>query len=454
MPPKRILIANRGEIAVRIQRACRQLGHQAIQVYSEADVSTTAVQMADQSICIGKPPSSKSYLNPIAILTAAKICAADAIHPGYGFLSERADFAKLVTDEGLIFVGPSAESIALMGDKAVARDMAKRAGVPTVPGSDGIVADALEAERIALKIGFPVLLKASAGGGGRGMRVVQDSAFMQQAFNEASIEAENAFGDRSLYVEKYLLDPLHVEVQVLSDGDHVVTLGERDCSTQRRRQKLIEEGPSPAISEALRQDLLSSSRRLAKAIGHRNAGTIEYVVKGNDFYFMEMNTRIQVEHPVTEVLTGIDLVAEQIELAFGKTIDKDAFNIPSIGHVIECRINAENPAENFRPSPGSILDLRFPGGPWVRVDSHCYPGYMVPPFYDSLIAKIVCWGRTRHEAIQRSLCALSETSIGGIETNIEFLINILSCERFRSGGMHTQYVEREVSQLTQWRNLE
>jgi acetyl-CoA carboxylase, biotin carboxylase subunit len=454
MPPKRILIANRGEIAVRIQRACRQLGHQAIQVYSEADVSTTAVQMADQSICIGKPPSSKSYLNPIAILTAAKICAADAIHPGYGFLSERADFAKLVTDEGLIFVGPSAESIALMGDKAVARDMAKRAGVPTVPGSDGIVADALEAERIALKIGFPVLLKASAGGGGRGMRVVQDSAFMQQAFNEASIEAENAFGDRSLYVEKYLLDPLHVEVQVLSDGDHVVTLGERDCSTQRRRQKLIEEGPSPAISEALRQDLLSSSRRLAKAIGYRNAGTIEYVVKGNDFYFMEMNTRIQVEHPVTEVLTGIDLVAEQIELAFGKTIDKDAFNIPSIGHVIECRINAENPAENFRPSPGSILDLRFPGGPWVRVDSHCYPGYMVPPFYDSLIAKIVCWGRTRHEAIQRSLCALSETSIGGIETNIEFLINILSCERFRSGGMHTQYVEREVSQLTQWRNLE
>jgi acetyl-CoA carboxylase biotin carboxylase subunit len=454
MPPKRILIANRGEIAVRIQRACRQLGHQAIQVYSEADVSTTAVQMADQSICIGKPPSNKSYLNPIAILTAARICAADAVHPGYGFLSERADFAKLVTDEGLIFVGPSAESIALMGDKAVARDMAKRAGVPTVPGSDGIVVDALEAERIALKIGFPVLLKASAGGGGRGMRVVQDSAFMQQAFNEASIEAENAFGDRSLYVEKYLLDPLHVEVQVLSDGDHVVTLGERDCSTQRRRQKLIEEGPSPAISEALRQDLLSSSRRLAKAIGYRNAGTIEYVVKGNDFYFMEMNTRIQVEHPVTEVLTGIDLVAEQIEIAFGKTIDKSAVNIPSIGHVIECRINAENPAENFRPSPGSILDLRFPGGPWVRVDSHCYPGYMVPPFYDSLIAKIICWGRTRHEAIQRSLCALSETSIGGIETNIEFLINILSCERFRSGGMHTQYVEREVSQLTQWRNPE
>lgn len=449
MPPKRILIANRGEIAVRIQRACRQLGHQAIQVYSEADVSTIAVQMADQSICIGKPSSNMSYLNPIAILTAAKICAADAIHPGYGFLSERADFAKLVTDEGLIFVGPSAESIALMGDKAVARDMAKRAGVPTVPGSDGIVVDAVEAERIALKIGFPVLLKASAGGGGRGMRVVQDSAFMQQAFGEASIEAENAFGDRSLYVEKYLLDPLHVEVQVLSDGDHVVTLGERDCSTQRRRQKLIEEGPSPAISETLRQDLLSSSRRLAKAIGYRNAGTIEYVVKGNDFYFMEMNTRIQVEHPVTEVLTGIDLVAEQIEIAFGKTIDKYAVNIPSIGHVIECRINAENPAENFRPSPGSILDLRFPGGPWVRVDSHCYPGYIVPPFYDSLIAKIVCWGKTRHEAIQRSLCALSETSIGGIETNIEFLKNILNCKRFRSGGMHTQYVEREVSQLTQ-----
>lgn len=449
MPARRILIANRGEIAVRIQRACRQLGHQVIQVYSEADVTTMAVQMADQSICIGKPSSNMSYLNPIAILAAAKICGADAIHPGYGFLSERADFAKRVSDEGLIFIGPTAESIALMGDKAVARDVAKRAGIPTVPGSDGVVGDAVEAERIALKIGFPVLLKASAGGGGRGMRYVQDSAFMQQAFSEASIEAENAFGDRSLYIEKYLLDPLHVEVQVLSDGDHVVTLGERDCSTQRRRQKVIEEGPSPAVSETLRQDLLLSSRRLAKAIGYRNAGTIEYVVKGNDFFFMEMNTRIQVEHPVTEVLTGIDLVAEQIEIAFGKTIDEYAVNIPSIGHVIECRINAESPAENFRPSPGLILDLRFPGGPWVRIDSHCYPGYVVPPFYDSMIAKIVCWGKTRQEAIQRALCALSETSIVGIETNLEFLINILNCERFRAGGMHTQYVERNLADLTQ-----
>ncbi len=449
MPGKKILIANRGEIAVRIQRACRLLGHQAIQVYSEADSKTMAVLMADQSICIGKPSSNMSYLNPLAILAAAEICGADAIHPGYGFLSERADFAKLVLEEGITFIGPSPENIALMGDKSVARDMAKKAGVPTVPGSDGIVADASEAGRIALQIGFPVLLKASAGGGGRGMRVVENSALMQQAFSEASTEAENAFGDRSLYLEKFLRDPLHVEVQILSDGENVVTLGERDCSTQRRRQKIIEEGPSPAISEKTRQDLLSSARRLAKEIRYRNAGTIEYVVKDNQFYFMEMNTRIQVEHPVSEVLTGIDLVAEQIEIAFGKKIDTYQANVPSIGHVIECRINAENPAEHFRPSPGEILDLRFPGGPWVRVDSHCYPGYVVPPFYDSMIAKIICWGRTRDEAIQRSLCALSETSIAGIATNIEFLKNILSCDCFTSGRMHTQYIERELGQFIQ-----
>lgn len=449
MSGKKILIANRGEIAVRIQRACRRLGHQAIQVYSEADAKTMAVQMADQSICIGKSSSNLSYLNPLAILAAAEVCGADAIHPGYGFLSERADFARLVREEGITFIGPSADNIALMGDKSVARDMAKKAGVPTVPGSGGVIADASEAARIALQIGFPVLLKASAGGGGRGMRVVEKPAFMQQAFSEASTEAENAFGDRSLYLEKFLYDPFHVEVQVLSDGENVVTLGERDCSTQRRRQKIIEEGPSPAISETTRQDLLSSARRLAKEIHYRNAGTIEYVVKDDQFYFMEMNTRIQVEHPVSEVLTGIDLVAEQIEIAFGKRIDAYQTNIPSNGHVIECRINAENPAEHFKPSPGEISDLRFPSGPWVRVDSHCYPGYVVPPFYDSMIAKIICWGRTREEAIQRSLCALAETSIGGIATNINFLRNILKCDYFTSGRMHTQYIERELSYIIQ-----
>jgi len=444
MRRKTILIANRGEIALRIQRACRALGYRVVQVYSEADKSSLPVKMADQSVCIGKATSSMSYLNSLAILAAAKFTGADAIHPGYGFLSERAEFAKNVRSEGIVFVGPTSENIALMGEKAIARDMAQKAGVPTVPGSQGILSCIGQAKEIAQSIGYPVLLKASAGGGGRGMRVVLDSSSLESAFREASTEAELAFGDKSLYLEKYLASPRHIEVQILADGKTALTLGERDCSAQRRRQKIIEEGPSPGIDNELREELLSASRKLATSIGYLNAGTIEYIVEGDKFYFMEMNTRIQVEHPVTEMLTGIDLVSEQLEIAFGKTLSSREKNIPSRGHAVECRINAENPTENFRPSPGRIEALHFPAGPWVRVDSHCFPGYVVPPFYDSMIAKVICWGRDRPEAVRRAYQAIEETRIEGISTNLEFLKKLLIDDCFSSGQMHTQYVEKAM----------
>jgi acetyl-CoA carboxylase, biotin carboxylase subunit len=444
MASKSVLVANRGEVALRIQRACRLLGHRVIQVYSEADRDSLPVRMADQAVCIGKPSSSMSYLNPIAILGAAKVTGADAIHPGYGFLSERAEFADQVRAEGLVFVGPSGKSISLMGEKSVARDMAKQAGVPTVPGSPGLLSDVDHARGVAREIGYPVLLKASAGGGGRGMRVVESEAALLQAFQEASAEAELAFGDRGLYMEKYLSDPRHIEVQVLSDGLTTVTLGERDCSAQRRRQKIIEEGPSPGISEAMRAPLLDAARVLAQSIQYENAGTVEFIVSGNDFYFMEMNTRIQVEHPVTEVLTGVDLVAEQLEIAFGRRLNGLEKNIASRGHALECRINAEDPSQNFRPSPGRLTAVHFPAGPWVRVDSHCFPDYVVPPFYDSMIAKLIVWGRDREEAIRRALQALAEVRLEGIQTNVEFLKTLLVDPAFRAGRMHTQYVEREM----------
>ncbi len=439
-----VLVANRGEVALRIQRACRLLGHRVVQVYSEADRDSLPVKMADQAVCIGKAASNMSYLNPIAILGAAKLTGAEAIHPGYGFLSERAEFADQVRAEGLVFVGPSGKSISLMGEKSVARDMAKKAGVPTVPGSPGLLNDLDHARSIAKEIGYPVLLKATAGVGGRGMRVVDSEAMLAKAYQEASTEAELAFGDRGLYMEKYLRDPRHIEVQVLSDGHTTITLGERDCSAQRRRQKIIEEGPSPGIPESMRAPLLDAARSLAQSIHYENAGTVEFIVSGSDFYFMEMNTRIQVEHPVTEVLTGVDLVAEQLEIAFGKRLSGAEKNIPARGHALECRINAEDPAENFRPSPGCLTSVHFPAGPWVRVDSHCFPGYVVPPFYDSMIAKLIVWGRDRHEAIRRAYQALSEVRMEGIKTNVDFLKTLLMDPAFQAGQMHTQYVEREM----------
>lgn len=444
MTQKTVLVANRGEVALRIQRACRLLGHRVVQVYSEADRDSLPVRMADQAVCIGKAASNMSYLNPIAILGAAKLTGAEAIHPGYGFLSERAEFADQVRAEGLVFVGPSGKSISLMGEKSVARDMAKKAGVPTVPGSPGLLTDLNHARGIANEIGYPVLLKATAGGGGRGMRVVESEAMLAKAFQEASTEAELAFGDRGLYMEKYLRDPRHIEVQVLSDGHTTVTLGERDCSAQRRRQKIIEEAPSPGIPESMRAPLLDAARSLAQSIQYENAGTVEFIVSGTDFYFMEMNTRIQVEHPVTEVLTGVDLVAEQLEIAFGKRLSGAEKNIPSRGHALECRINAEDPAQNFRPSPGCLTSVHFPAGPWVRVDSHCFPGYVVPPFYDSMIAKLIVWGRDRQEAIRRATQALSEVRMEGIQTNVNFLKTLLMDPAFQAGQMHTQYVEREM----------
>lgn len=446
---KTILIANRGEIALRIQRACRLLGFRVIQVYSEADKDSLPVKLADVSVCIGKASASSSYLNPLAILAAAKLTETDAIHPGYGFLSERADFVDLVEAEGLTFIGPTAEQIRLMGEKSKAREMARKAKVPTVPGSSSILKTIDEAKAIAADIGYPILLKASAGGGGRGMRVVNDSAELQAAFSEASSEAKLAFGDGSLYLEKYLSDPQHIEVQVLCDGGVSLSLGERDCSTQRRRQKVIEEGPSPVLENSVREALLESARRLCSAINYRNAGTIEYVVKDGHFYFMEMNTRIQVEHPVTEAISGVDLVARQMEIAFrgAGSLNDLPTNVPSRGHAIECRINAEDPYNNFMPSPGEIKGIQLPGGPWVRVDSHIFPGYVIPPFYDSMVAKLICWAETRNLAIQRSLAALDEMRIDGVKTNIQFLKNVLRSNAFTSGAMHTQYVERELQSL-------
>jgi acetyl-CoA carboxylase biotin carboxylase subunit len=446
---KTILIANRGEIALRIQRACRLLGFRVVQVYSEADKDSLPVKLADVSVCIGKAAASSSYLNPLAILGAAKLTDAQAIHPGYGFLSERSDFVDLVEAEGLTFIGPTAEHIRLMGEKSKAREMAQKANVPTVPGSPSILKSSEEAKAIAADIGYPVLLKASAGGGGRGMRVVKEPSDLQSAFSEASSEAKLAFGDGALYLEKYLSDPQHIEVQVLCDGQLSVSVGERDCSTQRRRQKVIEEGPSPILDTQMREDLLESARRLCSVIGYRNAGTIEYVVKDGHFYFMEMNTRIQVEHPVTEAISGIDLVARQMEIAFrgpGSLNDLPT-NVSSRGHAIECRINAEDPYNNFMPSPGQIQSLSLPGGPWVRVDSHIFSGYVIPPFYDSMVAKLICWAETRNLAIQRSLAALDEINVDGIKTNTQFLKNVLRSETFRSGAMHTQYVERELESL-------
>jgi acetyl-CoA carboxylase biotin carboxylase subunit len=446
----RVLIANRGEIAVRIQRACRELGIEVVQVYSEADRDSMAVQLADHAVCIGPARSSDSYLRGEHIVQAAKALKADAIHPGYGFLSENAAFAALCERERLIFIGPPSEVIATMGDKASARAKAAEAGIPVTPGSSGTVETAAAALHVAATLGYPVILKAVAGGGGRGMRVVEREADLQGYFEAAVREAKAAFGDGAMYVEKYLTDIRHVEIQVLADGETVLHLGERDCSSQRRNQKLVEESPSPGLSQSMREAMGAAAVKLCRHVGYRSAGTIECIVDPVQqvFYFMEMNTRIQVEHPVSECVTGIDIVKEQIRIAEGSPLTLRQQDVKLRGHAIECRINAEDPTQNFAPSPGLLRDVRFPGGPGVRVDSHVFSGYLVPPNYDSLLAKLICWGRDRDEALARMQRALAELRIEGVKTTTPFLARLLASDVFRRGEVHTRYVERFIQEST------
>jgi acetyl-CoA carboxylase biotin carboxylase subunit len=440
----KVLIANRGEIALRVIRACRELGVATVAVYSEADRESLHVRFADDDVCIGPAPSRLSYLRIPALIAAAEITGADAIHPGYGFLAENAEFAETCAASGVTFIGPTAEQIRQMGDKAMARKIAQEVGIPVVPGSKGAVAESAEAQRIAEGIGFPVLIKAAAGGGGKGMRVAQDAESFPQAFQLARNEALAAFGSPEVYVEKYLARPRHVEIQVMGDTHgRVMHLGERDCSVQRRHQKLIEESPSPAVNRELRERMGDAAVRAAERIGYVGAGTVEFLLDEDGcFYFMEMNTRIQVEHPVTEMVTNFDLVKEQIRVAAGEPI---AFEIKGgrvRGHAIECRVNAEDPYRNFQPSPGTITTYHPPGGPGVRVDTHIYAGYTVPPHYDSLLAKVIVHGNTRTEALARMRQALDSFIIEGVTTTIPFLRRVIEHPDFVAGRVDTKFLER------------
>jgi acetyl-CoA carboxylase biotin carboxylase subunit len=443
---KKVLVANRGEIAVRVIRACRELGIRTVAVYSEADRDSLHVRMADEAFCIGPPPAADSYLNIPNILSTAELLGVDAIHPGYGFLSEDPRFAEICRDAKITFIGPPPEATEAMGNKAKAREIAQRAGVPVVPGSPGPVRSEREAYQVADRLGYPLLVKASAGGGGRGMRVVHNREDLGRALQTAQREAEAAFGSGELYLEKYLEEPRHVEVQVLADArGNAVHLGERDCSIQRRHQKLLEEAPAPGLSPRLRAQLHRAALRLVHAIGYVNAGTVEFLVdRQENFYFLEMNTRIQVEHPVTEAVTGLDLVAEQIRIAAGERLRFSQREVEFRGHALECRINAEDPAHDFRPSPGRVVSFVPPGGPGVRVDTHVYAGYTIPPYYDSLIAKVVAWGRDRAEAIARMERALREFEITGIRTTIPLHRAILDNAFFRRGEVYTNFVQRRV----------
>ncbi len=439
----RVLVANRGEIALRIIRACRELGVESIAVYSEADVDSMHVQLADHAVCIGPGPSKESYLKPDRIIAAAEIMEADAIHPGYGFLSENARFAEICQSCNIEFIGPSAETIRTMGDKNTARATALANGVPVTPGSDGIVKDAAEGLKLAKEIGLPVMIKATAGGGGRGMRPVMEESEFEAMFNAASQEAVACFGNGDCYLEKLVLNPHHIEFQVLADTHgNFLQLGERDCSMQRRNQKIIEECPSPLISQELRERMAEASARLIKAIGYKNAGTIEYLVdeNANDFYFMEMNTRIQVEHPVTEEVMGCELIKEQIRIAAGEPVSEHVLSAEPRGHSIECRINAEDPYNNFAPSPGKIDLWYVPGGKGVRVDTHAYSGYTVPPHYDSMIAKLIVTASSREVAIARMKRALSEFTIRGIKTTIPFQQEIIDHDDFKNGEYGISWV--------------
>ncbi|GGG71117.1 acetyl-CoA carboxylase biotin carboxylase subunit [Corynebacterium pelargi] len=439
-----VLIANRGEIALRIIRACKELGIKSILAYSEGDRDSLPVKLADKAVCIGPANAAKSYNSPELILSAAMAFGAEAIHPGYGFLSEKADFVKMVEEEGITFVGPAAEHIALMGDKIQAKKIAKKAGVPTVPGSDGVVSEPEEALQIAKETGFPLLIKAAAGGGGRGMRVVNSEETLEKDLKEIMSEAQTAFNDPSVYIERYLTDIRHIEIQVLADGENVVALGERDCTSQRRNQKLIEEAPSPAIDEELRAGLEEAAINLCKEVGYRNAGTIEFVFDNIErkYYFIEMNTRIQVEHPVTEMVTGVDLIQEQLRIASGQKLRHTQEDVQINGHAIECRINAEDPTQNFAPRPGKIEHFRQPGGFGVRMDTHIEAGYTIPPFYDSMVGKLIVWAETRDEAIARMLRAIDEMDVGDVVTTAPFQATLLDSEQFRSGEFNTGYVAK------------
>lgn len=441
---KRILIANRGEIAVRIIRACVEMGIETVAVYSEADKESMHVYMADRAVCIGPADSRLSYLNIPGIITAAKMTEADALHPGFGFLSENSKFASICSMAGVTFIGPSPEAISLMGDKAAARETMKKAGVPVVPGSDGKIYDAEEGRRIAKEIGYPVMIKAVSGGGGRGMRVVLKDEDFLSSFNICKQESRVSFNDDALYIEKYIQNPRHIEFQILADSHgNVVHLGERDCTLQRRNQKVLEEAPSIILDDDLRCRMGEAAIKAAKACGYVNAGTIEFLLdKDKNFYFMEMNTRIQVEHPVTESVTDIDIVKEQIRIAAGLSLGLEQKNVRISGHAIECRINAENPDFNFRPSPGKITTFHVPGGHGIRVDSSIYEEYTITPFYDSMIAKVIARGKDRKEAICKMKRALSEFAIGGVDTNIDFLIKLLNQKDVEENNYDTSYIEK------------
>ncbi|MDZ7288676.1 MAG: acetyl-CoA carboxylase biotin carboxylase subunit [candidate division KSB1 bacterium] len=445
---KKILIANRGEIALRIIRACKELGIKTVAVYSEADAESLHVRFADEVVCIGPGSSRESYLNIPRIISAAEVTNAEAIHPGYGFLAENALFAEMCASCDIKFIGPSAEMITAMGDKAFAKETMRKAGVPTMPGSEGILPDVKAALAVAEAIGYPVIIKATAGGGGRGMRVVREAGELENAFNQAQTEAQAAFGNPAVYIEKYFEHPRHIEVQILGDmHGNVISLGERECTIQRKHQKLIEESPSPAITPEIRQRLSEAAVAGAKSVNYVNAGTIEFLFQDGNFYFMEMNTRIQVEHPVTETVFGLDLVKEQIRIARGERLDHINPNFKMRGHAMECRINAEDPENDFRPSPGKITAFHVPGGPGIRVDTHVYAGYQIPPFYDSLIAKLITRGRTRAEAIERMERALEEFIIDGVHTTIPFHRKVMADPDFQSGNFDTKYVENFFKRL-------
>jgi acetyl-CoA carboxylase biotin carboxylase subunit len=445
---EKILIANRGEIALRIQRACREMGIKTVAVHSEADADAKYVMLADESVCIGPPPSRDSYLNIPAIISAAEVTDAQAIHPGYGFLSENADFAERVENSGFVFIGPRAESIRLMGDKISAKVAMKKAGIPCVPGSEGpLPDDPKEIRRLASAVGYPVIIKAAGGGGGRGMRVVHTEAALVNAVTMTRTEAQNAFNNPVVYLEKFLENPRHIEIQVLADEHkQAIYLGERDCSMQRRHQKIIEEAPAPNVKARLIERIGEKCAEACRRIGYRGAGTFEFLYENDEFYFIEMNTRVQVEHPVTEMITGVDIVQEQIRVAAGMKLKLRQRDVVKKGHAIECRINAENPY-TFVPSPGRITQYHVAGGPGIRYDSHVYANYYVPPYYDSLVGKLIAYGDSREQAIARMRVALSEMVIEGIQTNIPLHQELMNDAAFVRGGMSIHYLEEKMAAL-------
>lgn len=447
---KKILIANRGEIAVRIIRACREMGIETVAVYSEIDKDALHTQLADEAVCIGPSKAKDSYLNIENIISATVLTGAEAIHPGFGFLSENSKFAQMCSECNIVFIGPSSEVIDKMGNKARAKEMMIEAGVPVIPGSVGAVRNMKEAMSIASDIGYPIMIKASAGGGGRGIRVVHSNEQFIKAFQTAQTEARNSFGDDTMYLEKFVENPKHVEIQILADKfGNTISLGERDCSIQRRNQKVLEEAPCKIMTEELRARMSAAAIKAAKIVNYENAGTIEFLLdKNGDFYFMEMNTRIQVEHPITEMITGIDLIKEQLKIAAGEALDIKQEDVILRGHAIECRINAENPSEGFRPCPGTITRLLVPGGPGIRLDSAAYTGYCIPPNYDSMISKLIVYGKDRTDAINKMRRALGEFIIEGVDTNIDFQFDIINNNKFIAGDFDTSFISKELNMYT------